>query len=97
MKTGDMVMQSEMVARWANKKRLAFIGDGDAISVCICLLAGKKPPILPYGPSRKSWSLTSTKGECLGAIGRFAEKQQITNLNTILYNVVGIRSNKRAV
>ena len=31
MKTGDMVMQSEQVARWADGKRLAFIGDGDAI------------------------------------------------------------------
>lgn len=30
MKTGDMVLQSELVAQWADKKRLAFIGDGDA-------------------------------------------------------------------
>lgn len=35
MKTGDMVLQSELVAHWANGKRLAFIGDGDAISVCV--------------------------------------------------------------
>jgi predicted methyltransferase len=35
MKSGDMVLQSELVARWADKKRLAFIGDGDAISVCV--------------------------------------------------------------
>ena len=32
MKTGDMVMQSELVADWADERRLAFIGDGDAIS-----------------------------------------------------------------
>ena len=31
MKAGDMVMQSEFVAHWADGKRLAFIGDGDAI------------------------------------------------------------------
>ena len=30
-----MVMQSEFVARWADGKRLVFIGDGDAISVCV--------------------------------------------------------------
>lgn len=35
MKAGDMVMQSEFIARWADGKRLAFIGDGDAISVCV--------------------------------------------------------------
>ena len=35
MKTGDMVLQSELIAKWADGKRLAFIGDGDAISVCV--------------------------------------------------------------
>jgi len=30
MKASDMVMQSEFIARWADGKRLAFIGDGDA-------------------------------------------------------------------
>ncbi|HYE64082.1 MAG TPA: hypothetical protein VD966_00785 [Pyrinomonadaceae bacterium] len=35
MKAGDMVLQSELVARWAEGKRLAFIGDGDAISICV--------------------------------------------------------------
>src|SRR5437016_12774040 len=50
MKTGDMVLQSEFVAKWAGGKRLAFIGDGDAISVCVAYLHHRK--ILPYGPSR---------------------------------------------
>ncbi|MGY0797441.1 hypothetical protein ACW7G0_00005 [Lysobacter sp. A286] len=49
MKTGDMVMQSEQVARWADGKKLAFIGDGDAISVCVALL--KHREIFDYGPS----------------------------------------------
>lgn len=38
MKAGDMVLQSELVARWSDGKRLAFIGDGDAISVCVAYL-----------------------------------------------------------
>src|SRR5258705_9711424 len=50
MKTGDMVLQSELVARWADKKRLAFIGDGDAISVCVAYLQNRG--IINYGPSR---------------------------------------------
>src|SRR5260221_5297715 len=49
MKTGDMVLQSELVARWADGKRLAFIGDGDAISVCVAYL--HKRGIVGYGPS----------------------------------------------
>src|SRR5437667_9237295 len=50
MKAGDMVLQSEHVADWADGKRLAFIGDGDAISVCTAYL--KHRGIVPYGPSR---------------------------------------------
>ena|SRR6185369_7140568 len=38
MKTGDIVLQSKLVARWANGKRLALIGDGDAISICVAYL-----------------------------------------------------------
>ena len=57
MKAGDMVMQSEMVARWADKKRVAFIGDGDAISVCVAYLLEKK--ILPYVPSDRTVYLCS--------------------------------------
>src|ERR1035441_6517261 len=49
MKSGDMVLQSELVARWADGKRLAFIGDGDAISVCVAYL--HRENILSYGPS----------------------------------------------
>lgn len=50
MKAGDMVMQSEFVARWADGKRLAFIGDGDAISICTAYLHHRG--ILGYGPSQ---------------------------------------------
>ena len=37
MKTAEMVLQSEFVAHWAAGRRVAFIGDGDAISVCVAL------------------------------------------------------------
>jgi predicted methyltransferase len=50
MKAGDMVLQSEFVARWADGKRLAFIGDGDAISICVAYLNARG--IVNYGPSR---------------------------------------------
>ena len=50
MKTGDMVVQSEIVADWANNKRLAFIGDGDAVSVCVAYLKARN--VLDFGPSK---------------------------------------------
>src|SRR5438309_8702300 len=50
MKTADMVLQSEFIARWADGKRIAFIGDGDAISVCVAYLHHRD--ILGFGPSR---------------------------------------------
>lgn len=84
MKTGDMVLQSEMVARWSDKKRLAFIGDGDAISVCVAYLRAKE--ILPYGPTEIV--VFDFDERMLGAVTRFAEKQGITNLHTTLYNVI---------
>lgn len=84
MKAGDMVLQSEMVARWSDKKRLAFIGDGDAISVCVAYLRARQ--ILPYGPSEIM--VFDFDERMLGAVKRFAEKQEITTLRTTLYNVV---------
>ena len=84
MKAGDMVLQSEMVARWSDKKRLAFIGDGDAISVCVAYLRANE--ILPYGPVEIM--VFDFDERMLGAVARFAEKKEITTLRTTLYNVV---------
>jgi len=84
MKAGDMVLQSEMVARWADNKRLAFIGDGDSISVCVAYL--RQAGILPYGPSEIV--VYDFDERMLKAAERFAEKQGITNLTVTLYNVI---------
>src|SRR5436190_94363 len=78
MKAGDMVLQSEMVARWADKKRLAFIGDGDAISVCVAYLRERN--ILPYGPSKIT--VFDFDERMLGAIERFADRERISGLST---------------
>lgn len=84
MKTGDMVLQSELVAKWADKKRLAFIGDGDAISVCVSYL--KNRGIFDYGPSEVA--VFDFDERICGAITRFADKEQIGTLNATLYNVL---------
>ncbi|MBX8844490.1 bis-aminopropyl spermidine synthase family protein [Sphingomonas melonis] len=82
MKSGDMVMQAELVAHWADGKRLAFIGDGDAISVCVAYLKSRK--IVPYGPSQIT--VFDFDERQVQAIRSFAERKHIRHLNAELYN-----------
>jgi branched-chain polyamine synthase A-like protein len=82
MKTGDMVMQSEFIARWADGKRLAFIGDGDAISVCVAYLHHRE--ILPYGPSRVT--VFDFDERICNAVKRFADAERLETLSACLYN-----------
>lgn len=82
MKTGDMVLQSELVASWADGKRLAFIGDGDAISVCVAYL--KKRGIIDYGPSKII--VFDFDERIVQAVKRFADRERLDNLDAVLYN-----------
>lgn len=82
MKTGDMVLQAELVASWADGKKLAFIGDGDAISVCVAYL--KKRDIINYGPSQVT--VFDFDERIVHAVKRFAEREQIRHLDAVLYN-----------
>ena len=82
MKTGDMVLQSELVARWSNGKKLAFIGDGDAISVCVAYLHNRK--IIDYGPSRIT--VFDFDERICGAITRFADGERLEQISAQLYN-----------
>jgi predicted methyltransferase len=82
MKAGDMVMQSEFVARWADGKRLAFIGDGDAISICTAYLHHRG--ILGYGPSKVV--VYDFDERICQAVKRFADSERLENLDADLYN-----------
>jgi predicted methyltransferase len=82
MKTGDMVLQSEFVARWADGKRIAFIGDGDAIGVCAAYLHARG--ILPYGP-REIVVFDFDERICR-AVERFADGERLDSLRASLYN-----------
>src|ERR1700728_3508391 len=77
MKTGDMVLQSQFVAQWAAGKRLAFIGDGDAISVCVAYLHARK--IVGYGPSQIV--VFDFDERICGAVNRFADRERLENLS----------------
>lgn len=82
MKAGDMVMQSELVASWANGQQVAFIGDGDSISVCVAYLYARN--IVSYGPSRVT--VFDFDERIVRAINRFADKERLGNLEGKLYN-----------
>ncbi len=82
MKTGDMVLQSELVARWSDGKRLAFIGDGDAISICVAYL--HKRDIINYGPSEIV--VYDFDERICGAVTRFADMERLSNVRAELYN-----------
>lgn len=82
MKAGDMVLQSEIVARWADGKSLAFIGDGDAISVCVAYL--KHKGIFDYGP--KEITVFDFDQRICNAVTRFADAERIETLRSVNYN-----------
>jgi len=86
MKAGDMVMQSEFIARWADGKRLAFIGDGDAISVCVVYLRNRG--ILPYGP--ESVTVFDFDERICNAVERFADSERLETLSATLYNCLDV-------
>lgn len=91
MKTGDMVMQSEFVARWGQDKRLAFIGDGDSISVCTAYLSARS--IVSYGPAHIT--VFDFDERIVKAINRFADAERLPNLEAQLYNVLDPLPNTR--
>jgi predicted methyltransferase len=82
MRAGDMVLQSEFVAHWADSKSLAFVGDGDGISVCVAYLAARK--ILDYGPS--DTIVFDFDQRMVNAINRFADRERLDTLSAVLYN-----------
>jgi N4-bis(aminopropyl)spermidine synthase len=85
MKTGDLVAQSEVVAGWGHGKRLAFIGDGDAVSVCVAYL--RDPEMFDFGPSKVT--VFDFDQRIVNAVKRFAEKQRIDGiLDAVWYNVL---------
>jgi predicted methyltransferase len=83
MKAGDMLHQSEIVGRWADGRKLAFIGDGDAISICVTYLQRRN--IFPYGPSEVI--VYDFDERICNAVTRFAEKEGLDQLSAQLYNV----------
>ncbi|WP_100814015.1 bis-aminopropyl spermidine synthase family protein [Microbacterium lacus] len=83
MKTGDMILQSEFISRWAAGKRVAFVGDGDAISSSVAYLA--HIGILDSAPSQIT--VFDFDERIVNGINQFAESAGIGHLSAVLYNV----------
>ncbi len=90
MKTGDMVIQSEIVADCADGKRLAFIGDGDAVSVCVAYLMARN--VLDFGPSKIT--VFDFDERTVQAVKRFADKERLEHLGAELYNCLDAFPNR---
>jgi predicted methyltransferase len=83
MRAGDMVLQSAFVCDWANAKSIAFLGDGDSISVCVAYLMARD--IVRYGP--RKIQVFDFDERIVGAINRFADHEALTDrLEAVLYN-----------
>ena len=85
MKAGDMVMQSEYIARRFDGKDLLFVGDGDAISLCIAYMKARS--VFTYGPARIQ--LIDFDERIVNAVNRFADQERIGELiSARLYNCI---------
>ena len=84
MKSGDMLRQSEIVASWAYGQELAFIGDGDGISLTVAHLMNSN--ILPFGPTKIT--VFDFDERIVHSVKRFADRLRISTLDAQLYNCV---------
>lgn len=83
MKAGDMVMQSEYIARQFDDKELLFVGDGDAISLCIVYM--RMCGCFTYGPRRIQ--LVDFDERIVNATNRFADRERLSEvISARLYN-----------
>ena len=84
MKTADMLLQTELVGRRFDGRDVVFIGDGDAIGLCLVHLHSSK--LLPHGP--KSVHVMDFDERVVLSVRRFAEQFDVEDrVTSELYNV----------
>src|SRR5438067_13546490 len=84
MKTADMLLQTEHVGRVFQGRRVVFIGDGDAIGLCLVHLHNSE--LLEYGP--KEVHVLDFDERVVHSGDRFAKRYGIAERVTAeLYNV----------
>ncbi|MCK9392172.1 MAG: bis-aminopropyl spermidine synthase family protein [Syntrophales bacterium] len=84
MKVGDLVIQSEFIARKFDGLDIVFIGDGDAISLCTVHLRQKE--IFRYGPHHIT--VLDFDERIVKAVNHFAYNNDLGDkIEAVLYNV----------
>ncbi len=87
MKVGDMVIQSDYIARVFDNLDVIFIGDGDAISSSVMHLKNKG--VINYGPN--SVVVVDFDERIVNSVNKFARKNGIEDdLSAVLYNVADL-------
>ena len=87
MKTADMLLQTEYVGRLFDGRRVIFIGDGDAIGLCLVHLHNQK--LLEHGP--QSVHVLDFDERVILSIKGFAEHFGLSDrVSAELYNVADI-------
>lgn len=84
MKVGDLVIQSDFIARKFDDLDIVFIGDGDAISLCTVHLREKG--IFGYGP--RHIKVLDFDQRIVNSINHFAYNNNLADkIKAVLYNV----------
>jgi predicted methyltransferase len=84
MKSADMLLQTEHVSKHLDGKRVVFIGDGDAIGLCLIHL--KQQRHLETGPT--SVHILDFDERIVNSVRRFARDYEVSDKVTAeLYNV----------
>ena len=84
MKTADMLLHAEHASRCFENRRVVFVGDGDAIGLCLVHL--KKLDLLPQGPA--SVHILDFDERVVLSVRHFAKKFETQDVVTAeLYNV----------
>lgn len=85
MKAGDMVLQTSLIAQRFAGRRLVFMGDGDAISLCLAYLVHRG--VLEEGPEQIL--VLDFDERIVNAVERFADREGISErISSRLYNCI---------
>lgn len=85
MKAADMLLQTEHISRYVSNRNAVFIGDGDAIGLCLVHLHHQGH--LSSGPEKVT--ILDFDERVIFSVARFAEQYGISNrVSAELYNVV---------
>jgi predicted methyltransferase len=84
MKLADMLLQAQMISKWFADLRVVFVGDGDAVGLCLSYLHELKQ--LDLGP--KSVLVLDFDERVVDSINTFAERYGLSEkVSARLYNV----------